>query len=176
MIGERVTPECEQDVVAPPGVVRGGEVQCDQDERTDVLNAGSLDMDVGDDGSMDIIELLQQHRHEVIGLHGMSSCDTATRRQALPYDKMVVLPTAHSAVSELPQNWSKRAQPVHAQNHVEIRQWNDIKVQDEFLGVDDEAHVLAYPVTGHLIVVGYSHSKGWPMDGKKMQMTHDFDG
>jgi hypothetical protein len=97
-------------------------------------------------------------------------------RQALPYDKMVVLPTAHSAVSELPQNWSKRAQPVHAQNHVEIRQWNDIKVQDEFLGVDDEAHVLAYPVTGHLIIVGYSHSMGWPMDGKKMQMTHDFDG
>jgi hypothetical protein len=39
----------------PPGVVRGGEVQRDRDERTDVLHAGGLDMDVGDDGGFVVI-------------------------------------------------------------------------------------------------------------------------
>jgi hypothetical protein len=55
MIGERVTPEGELDIVAPLGVVRGGEVQCDQDERTDVLNTSSLDMDAGIDGDLVVI-------------------------------------------------------------------------------------------------------------------------
>jgi hypothetical protein len=52
MIGERVTHEGEQDIVMPPGVVRGEEVQCDRDVRTDVLNVDGLDMNVGDDGSL----------------------------------------------------------------------------------------------------------------------------
>jgi hypothetical protein len=55
MIGERVMPEGEQDVVAPPDVVRGGDVQCDRDERTDVLYAGGLDVDVGDDDDLVVI-------------------------------------------------------------------------------------------------------------------------
>jgi hypothetical protein len=55
MIGERVMPEGEPDVVTPPGVVRGGEVQSDRDERTDVLHADGLDMDVGDDGGLIVV-------------------------------------------------------------------------------------------------------------------------
>jgi hypothetical protein len=55
VIRERVTPKGEQDVVAPPGVVRGGEVQRDRDERTDVLYVGCLDVDVGDDGSLVVV-------------------------------------------------------------------------------------------------------------------------
>jgi hypothetical protein len=54
VIGERVTTEGE-DIVAPPGVVCRGEVQCDPDERTDVLYAGGLDMDVGDDSDLVVI-------------------------------------------------------------------------------------------------------------------------
>jgi hypothetical protein len=52
---ERVTPDGEQDVVVPSGVVRGGEVKRDRGERTDVLNASDLDVDVGDDGSLVVI-------------------------------------------------------------------------------------------------------------------------
>jgi hypothetical protein len=55
VIRERVTPEGEQDVIAPPGVVHGGEVQRDRDERMDVLYAGILYVDVGDDGSLVVI-------------------------------------------------------------------------------------------------------------------------
>jgi hypothetical protein len=55
VIGERVTSEGEQDVVAPPGIVCRGEVQCDRDERTDVLYADGLDMDVGDDGGLIVV-------------------------------------------------------------------------------------------------------------------------
>jgi hypothetical protein len=55
VIRERVTPEGEQDVVAPPCIVRGGEVQRDRDERIDDLHAGSLDVDVGDDGGLIVI-------------------------------------------------------------------------------------------------------------------------
>jgi hypothetical protein len=55
VIRERVTPEGEQDVVAPPGVVRGGEVQQDRDKRTDVLHGGGLDVDVDDDGGLIVI-------------------------------------------------------------------------------------------------------------------------
>jgi hypothetical protein len=80
---------------------------------------------------------------------------------------MVILPITHD-VSEVPQNWSKRAQPVHAQNHVEARQWNDIEVQDKLLIVDGEAHVFAYPIVGHLIAVGNCHSKTRLMDRKQM--------
>jgi hypothetical protein len=39
----------------PSGVVRGGEVKRDRDERTDVLNASDLDVDVGDGGSLVVI-------------------------------------------------------------------------------------------------------------------------
>jgi hypothetical protein len=35
--------------------VHGGEVQCDQDETTDILNASGLDMDVGDDGGLVVV-------------------------------------------------------------------------------------------------------------------------
>jgi hypothetical protein len=52
VIGERVMPDGEQDVVAPSGVVRGGEVQHDRDERKDVLHTDSLDVDVGDDSGI----------------------------------------------------------------------------------------------------------------------------
>jgi hypothetical protein len=55
VIRERVMLEGERDVVVPPGVVQGGEVQCDRDERTDVLHAGGLDAEVGDDGSLVVI-------------------------------------------------------------------------------------------------------------------------
>jgi hypothetical protein len=55
VIGERVTPESEQDIVTPPGIVSGGEVQRDRDERTDVLHSGGLDVDVGDDGNLVVI-------------------------------------------------------------------------------------------------------------------------
>jgi hypothetical protein len=55
VIGERVTPEGEQDVVAPPAVVCGGEVQRDRDARTDVLHASVLNNDVGDDGGLVVI-------------------------------------------------------------------------------------------------------------------------
>jgi hypothetical protein len=55
MIGERITPEGEQDAVTPPGVVQGGEVQHDREERTDVLYAGGLDVDVGDDSGLVVI-------------------------------------------------------------------------------------------------------------------------
>jgi hypothetical protein len=55
VVGEGVTSEGEQYVVAPSGIVCGGEVQCDRDERTDVLHASGLDMDVGDDGSLIVI-------------------------------------------------------------------------------------------------------------------------
>jgi hypothetical protein len=49
---ERVTPEGEQDIVAPSGVVHG-EVQRDRDERTDVLHGGGgLDVDAGDDSGI----------------------------------------------------------------------------------------------------------------------------
>jgi hypothetical protein len=53
--GDRVTLEGEQDVVAPPGVVHGGEVQRDRDKRMDVLHAGGLDMDVADDGGLVVV-------------------------------------------------------------------------------------------------------------------------
>jgi hypothetical protein len=52
---ERVTFEGEQYVVAPPGVVCGGEVQRDRDERTDVLYVDGLDVDVDDDGGFVVI-------------------------------------------------------------------------------------------------------------------------
>jgi hypothetical protein len=52
---ESVMPEGEQDVVVPLGLVHGGEVQRDRDERTDVLHASVLDVDVGDDGSLVVI-------------------------------------------------------------------------------------------------------------------------
>jgi hypothetical protein len=52
---ERVTPEGEQDVVAPAGIVQRGEVQRDQDERTDVLHAGGLDVDVVNDSSLVVV-------------------------------------------------------------------------------------------------------------------------
>jgi hypothetical protein len=55
VIRDRVTPRGEQDVVTPPGIVRGGEVQRDQDERMDVLYAGRLGMDVGNDGGLIVI-------------------------------------------------------------------------------------------------------------------------
>jgi hypothetical protein len=55
MIEERVPPEGEQDVVALPGVVCGGDIQCDRDERMNVPNAGDLDMDVGDDSGLVVI-------------------------------------------------------------------------------------------------------------------------
>jgi hypothetical protein len=55
VIGERVTPEGEQYVVAPLGIVHGGEVQCNQDERTDVLHVGSLNVDVGDDDDLVVV-------------------------------------------------------------------------------------------------------------------------
>jgi hypothetical protein len=55
MVGEGVTPKGEQYIVGPPGVVRGGEVQCDRGERTYVLHADSLDMDVGDDGGLVVV-------------------------------------------------------------------------------------------------------------------------
>jgi hypothetical protein len=55
VIRDRVTPKGEQEVVMPPGIVRGGEVQRDWDEKTDVLHVGGLDMDVGDDGSLIVI-------------------------------------------------------------------------------------------------------------------------
>jgi hypothetical protein len=42
MVEERLKPEGEQDVVALPGIVRGGEVQSDPDDRMDVLHAGGL--------------------------------------------------------------------------------------------------------------------------------------
>jgi hypothetical protein len=48
-------PEGEQYVVAPPSVVRGGEVQCDRDERMDVLHVDDLDVHVGDDNSLIVI-------------------------------------------------------------------------------------------------------------------------
>jgi hypothetical protein len=55
VIRERVTPEGEQDVVTPLGIVRRWEVQHDRLERMNVLHAGSLDVDVGDDGSLIVI-------------------------------------------------------------------------------------------------------------------------
>jgi hypothetical protein len=55
VIGERVTPEGEQYVVAPLGIVHGGEVQCNQDERTNVLHVGSLNVDVGDDDDLVVV-------------------------------------------------------------------------------------------------------------------------
>jgi hypothetical protein len=55
VIGERLTPKGEQDVVAPLGVVRGGEVQRDRDERMDILHASGLDVDVGDDGDLVVV-------------------------------------------------------------------------------------------------------------------------
>jgi hypothetical protein len=55
MVGEGVTPKGEQYIVAPPDVVRGGEVQRVRDERTNVLHAGGLDMDVGDDGGLVVV-------------------------------------------------------------------------------------------------------------------------
>jgi hypothetical protein len=55
VIRERVTPEGEQDVVTPLGIVRRREVQHDRLERMNVLHAGSLDVDVGDDGSLIVI-------------------------------------------------------------------------------------------------------------------------
>jgi hypothetical protein len=35
--------------------VRGGEVQCDRDERTDVQNVSDLGMDVGNDRSLIVV-------------------------------------------------------------------------------------------------------------------------
>jgi hypothetical protein len=39
----------------PSGVVRGGEVQRNCDERTDVLHVGGLDVDVSDDDDLVVI-------------------------------------------------------------------------------------------------------------------------
>jgi hypothetical protein len=55
MVEERLKPEGEQDVVALPGIVRGGEVQSDPDDRMDVLHAGGLDVGVGDDGGLIVV-------------------------------------------------------------------------------------------------------------------------
>jgi hypothetical protein len=52
VIEEGVTLEGEPYIVVPPGVVHGGEVQCDRDERTDVLHASGLDVDIGDDDGL----------------------------------------------------------------------------------------------------------------------------
>jgi hypothetical protein len=41
MVRERLTPEGEQYIVTPPGVVCGGEVQRDRDERMDVLHCNT---------------------------------------------------------------------------------------------------------------------------------------
>jgi hypothetical protein len=35
--------------------VRGGEIQHDRDERTDVMHVGGLDVDVGDDGGLVVV-------------------------------------------------------------------------------------------------------------------------
>jgi hypothetical protein len=40
VVEERLKPEGEQDVVALPGIVRGGEVQSDPDDRMDVQQPG----------------------------------------------------------------------------------------------------------------------------------------
>jgi hypothetical protein len=55
VVGEGVTPNGEQYVVAPPGIVRGGEVQRDRDERTDVLHTSGLNVDVADDGGLIVV-------------------------------------------------------------------------------------------------------------------------
>jgi hypothetical protein len=58
VVGGGVTHEGEQYVVVPPGVVPRGEIQHDRDERTNVLHAGNLDMDVDDDGDLIVIHFL----------------------------------------------------------------------------------------------------------------------
>jgi hypothetical protein len=55
VIRERVTTEGEQNIVAPLGVVRGGVVQRDRDERMNILHVDGLDVDVGDDGNLVVI-------------------------------------------------------------------------------------------------------------------------
>jgi hypothetical protein len=61
VVGGGVTPEGEQYIVVPPGVVPGGEIQHDRDERTNVLHADSLDVDVDDDG--DLVVIIQRRHH-----------------------------------------------------------------------------------------------------------------
>jgi hypothetical protein len=39
----------------PPCIVCEGEIQCERDERTGVLNAGGLDMDVGNDDGLIVV-------------------------------------------------------------------------------------------------------------------------
>jgi hypothetical protein len=55
MVGEGVTREGEQYDVVPSGVVRGGKFQRDRDERMNVLHAGGLDVDIGDDNGLVVI-------------------------------------------------------------------------------------------------------------------------
>jgi hypothetical protein len=52
MIGESTPPKGEKHVVTPTGVMCGRGVQHDRDKRTDVQHVGSLDVEVGNDGSL----------------------------------------------------------------------------------------------------------------------------
>jgi hypothetical protein len=69
VVGEGVTPKGEQCIVAPPGVVRGGEVQRERDKRTNVLHASSLDVDVGDDYSLVVVVRQDSTASEGRGRH-----------------------------------------------------------------------------------------------------------
>jgi hypothetical protein len=52
LIGESIPSEGEKHVVTPTDIMCGRRVQHDRDERMDVWHAGSLDVEVGDDGSL----------------------------------------------------------------------------------------------------------------------------
>jgi hypothetical protein len=51
----------------------------------------------------DVVEILEKHRHEISGHHGVRGYRCGDPGCALPHDAMVVAPAAHVCVSEVPQ-------------------------------------------------------------------------
>jgi hypothetical protein len=68
---------------------------------------------------------------------------------------MVDTPAVHVAAVKIPQDRSKRAQPLHPQHHVKTIERNHEQVEDELFRVDEDTGGVADAIAGNPIAIGY---------------------
>jgi hypothetical protein len=86
---------------------------------------------------------------------------------------MIVAPTAHVCLVEVPQDQAQRAQPLHAEQHVVALHRNNEQVDDKFLGVDEDAERATDAGARDPITIGDLDMKTGLVEGFQVEASGD---